>query len=989
MTKKITDAVSIIKKYWLPKSKEVLYLSLIISYVLPLIICYFTYPKIMNKLPVYDDFIAGATTWSGYNKPGDLKMFYLYLIIYSFLIIFTPLFLNFIFHKKNLIIRREEDFFIKNPAQLFMFCFFIFCITLFILNKVIPLNLVIALISFYCVYYILSNITNKDTSSIFSSLCLISVFAYFSGIAGFVALEIIDKGKVSLLITRYNYIFVVIMLAVLFMSWAISKGIIKEKIIDTILFLSQIILPVLFLSFYKLRYTHGEDIVSPYYSQKLKYACLLMAVFMVIYNLYIFYRKYRKGAGGKQILITSVISISAFITFSIPSGSLLIDFFHNGEQTVPMQQLYQFGSIPFLDYFPIHGMMDYFNQFFNYIFFSGQYGTYNAASSTANILKTILICLLFRHFIKGEVFSFVLAVLCAGNIGYFTDRWFAVFIMMIILYSEKTRKDPIIFIWWWIVTSIFAIAWNPPLGGSAAVSFIPFAVYLFAGKDGITSLSQLKNKKYRDNIIIRWMPLILIGVLFIPMFINIARYTLDNAASTIYANGTSNTFAIINGAFRFFDNKKADAGLSLLIFPLGFTMITGLLLIILYNYRNSKIPVVFIILQIIILAGMVASYTFSRADNNLGRARNAAVVISIAVILTIGYQVITENKIGKFIILIPAIMGIAFNGRLFEQHKKIYSFPSIRAELVQFDGAEAGISNLGVVYADQAMVKHLVDINNVLDGAESFLDLTNNIAYDAIFGKKTPVPYSSIYNVYSRPMHYKYIGKIFSNPPELVLISPNIGTDGGSAAFRAYPVYRWLLQQGYEPFKYNDIVFLLSKNSFKRNLYEKADAELAVVMHKKDIGFLPVLWGSEKILGKRVVDGNIYPDIAGKHQIEESWITGNDSFIIYELKMPLRGIENDFIKVSLRSGYDLKNEDFFQIFWSDEGEEFSEEKSFVFKGYNGDLLIPVGTSPYWSQSNNIKNIRFDFSPSMAGKQVPDVEISIFKSLPVNIGKNIK
>jgi hypothetical protein len=49
----------------------------------------------------------------------------------------------------------------------------------------------------------------------------------------------------------------------------------------------------------------------------------------------------------------------------------------------------------------------------------------------------------------------------------------------------------------------------------------------------------------------------------------------------------------------------------------------------------------------------------------------------------------------------------------------------------------------------------------------------------------------------------------------------------------------------------------------------------------------------------------------------------------------------------------------------------------------------VGTSPYWSQSNNIKNIRFDFSPSMSGKQVPDVEISIFKSLPVNIGKNIK
>ena len=56
------------------------------------------------------------------------------------------------------------------------------------------------------------------------------------------------------------------------------------------------------------------------------------------------------------------------VAFSIyPSGFdffLLRDFFHGGEAIVPMQQLLQFGAIPYVDFYPPHGLFDFFPQIF-------------------------------------------------------------------------------------------------------------------------------------------------------------------------------------------------------------------------------------------------------------------------------------------------------------------------------------------------------------------------------------------------------------------------------------------------------------------------------------------------------------------------------------------------------------------------------------------------------------------------------------------------
>jgi hypothetical protein len=49
------------------------------------------------------------------------------------------------------------------------------------------------------------------------------------------------------------------------------------------------------------------------------------------------------------------------------------DFFHGGEAIVPVQQILQFGSIPYIDFYPPHGFFDIFPQLFYQIANNGEY----------------------------------------------------------------------------------------------------------------------------------------------------------------------------------------------------------------------------------------------------------------------------------------------------------------------------------------------------------------------------------------------------------------------------------------------------------------------------------------------------------------------------------------------------------------------------------------------------------------------------------------
>ena len=971
------------KKHIYPKNEMVLYLSIIISTLLPLLISYLLYPKISGKLPLYSDLIAGATTWSGYNKAIDLTLFFVYLFLYLLLLIFMPLVLNLIIKKKAKVINIEKEINYNSPL-LFLIGTSVLLIPYFILTKIFPFNTIIAL-GFCYLIFLLTGQSKLNKTELFTKICLLSIFAYFNLIAFNIVLDKNFRNILPFFEVNYNYMFVLIMFAILFVASMISSGKIKENALDKLLTLSQILLPLLFFAFYKFRYIYRTETVTQYNSVILKHVCLFAIIIMISHNIYVYYQRYKNTLHEKSILITTIVSLSAFFSYKLPFGSLLTDYFHIGELTVPVQQLIEYGSLPHFDYIPVHGgFYDYFSGLINYVFFNGEYATMPAAISISQIFLAIIVCFVIIYFVEGELFPFVISILCANAASVLFDRWLGVFIMLIILHSKKMDKNPIRLLWWWILTSIIAIAWYPSIGGCASISFIPLVIYSFVRKDNFESLTKLGNKSYKNKLLMGWVPLILIGCSLIPIFIKIVEYVLLYARSTLQANGTSASYAITNGAINFFGNQMLNASFTLIVLPLGFTLIVGLLLISSYKFEKLRTRYLLIALQVVLLIGLSSSYSFGRVDGNFPRATSAVTVINIAVIASIG-SYLTKNTMYKPIILmISIILVIAFRGsmgNLFEQHKKAYVHPVINSEFIRFDGEKEGIKNLGTIYSSQEEINQLIDINSLLENKDSFLNLTNLVAYHSIFNKKDIVPFSSIYMTVDYEMHKRYLSAIENNSPEIILIYPKVAHDSGTAAFRAYPVYRYIIEKGYIPYKHDHTLFLLPQNSPDSSIYEKAYDEFSRVMHRHHLGYLPILWGSEKIIGERVVPSFKNLEIFWQNQIDEinGEIAGNNAFIAYQLDMPINGIENDFIKVSLNSEYDLRDESDFIIFWADEGEDaFSEEKSFFVTGDNGNLLIPMGTSPYWSFSNNIKYIGFGFPATMEGKRLPDIKLDIYK-----------
>jgi len=478
--------------------------------------------------------------------------------------------------------------------------------------------------------------------------------------------------------------------------------------------------------------------------------------------------------------------------------------------------------------------------------------------------------------------------------------------------------------------------------------------------------------------------------MFLPMFIEIVSHTVLNLGSNLEAYGTPALRALTSDVIQVFGDGFIDTALLFILRLFSFTLVAGLLLMLSMKSKSGEVrsKSFLMLIQYLILVVLLSNYMIGRTDAGFARAALAGAVLYVATAVLLGGYLFKNTQKSRFyavaaITLVAVLATTAgdFTATVFSRHSIIWYRPGISTEYIEFDGESAGISNLGTFYSRQAEIYHLSEISHVLDGEYSFLNLSNNAAYHSIFGKKAYEPYSSIYNTMNSAMHYQYINVVKDNLPDVALVHPGVAMDGITISIRAYPIYRWLLVQGYRPYKLNEVVFLLSEDSAKRDMYERADAEFTNYVHPGNLGYLPILWGSEGLVENRVVSTGIFPQITDMFNIAEengvTLVTGNDAFIEYRLEIPINGLDHDFIRIKLDAPYSLRNEGDYLIYWANQGEAFHEDRNFMFRGNNGTLLIPMGSNPSWALSDTISDLRLAFPNTMTGKQLPDIHIELY------------
>jgi len=225
-------------------------------------------------------------------------------------------------------------------------------------------------------------------------------------------------------------------------------------------------------------------------------------------------------------------------------------------------------------------------------------------------------------------------------------------------------------------------------------------------------------------------------------------------------------------------------------------------------------------------------------------------------------------------------------------------------------------------------------------------------------------------------MQTKAIEVLEELQPEVIVVSPHWQHDSASLSTRNYYLYQYLAKH-YEPCKYENIIFLTNSEEVK-NRYEAADEEFGQLMHVERIKMLPACWGNDFLEEEETVDVQREMSLLDKNAEktdENTWIMGaEETYFLYGFEELQKGLDTQFLRITVEDLSGSKDPLKFEgvIYFMDEGKSLKEGHRFIYDGGEGEFLIPLTTSPFWSYSGNIQAMLVDF----IHKDLPGKELKI-------------
>ncbi|MCI8417738.1 MAG: hypothetical protein HFI33_09680 [Lachnospiraceae bacterium] len=901
----------LINTVW-PRNKKIGFLAMIFSVLS--VVCtgiirmYFLY----KKLPEYPELVAGYTSWNAYFKKGDMTL--------AYHVIFGGLFFFFLWS--------------------WILCFF---------SKIIP---------FLQRDFAEKFVTEQNRTRIREGnlLCCFAIFTQFT-------FSILERGLTCLFPATYALLdtlfyplhFIWLILSLFLWLFLKKRG--NQKGLENCLYFSQLLLPFVFLEITRFEYEYKGQIFLQYFSWKFLIFEVIITFLLMGYLLY-----KRKKSKEVQLYVTSFLSLAVFASYVLPRGTISgspVEFYHYGELSVPLHQFLQFGTVPYLDTMPIHGICDYFQAGVWHLFFDGTYASFEAAMVIGCVIIAVITGAVYYYFVDNKAWG-LLCILFFSLFGdlYYYVRWAFVLPSIFIVFSRKSKEKFGIMLWSWTFLSVLSIAWNPSIGGTCALAMLPMILHEFFFEKGYLEIVKIwKNRKEHTYLFIGYICLLILGLCFIPMFFEIVRYITENSAAILETTGD------------ILKEELADPYVWYATFGFLFPILISLYFCI-GKKGDDKKWALFGALFLWIFNGIIVKYTFVRTQ--FGERGIIATTISclfllLMILLPYGKKYWDKGTIAWMLLLF--FMTTATKGEnLFTMPYKLLERESISENFEFVKGEEIGIPALGHIFMDEKLREELCDFNHVANElcgeTYQFVDMTNQLSHYNILNKKVLLPFSSTYNTNNEVMQKKAIEILCDLQPEVVVVSPAWNHDAGALSIRNYHLYQWFMQHGYIPCKYNSVLFLTNQQEIAQS-YDMAYEEFGKCMHIEDLKRLPVVWASEKIKEHNMRDLPVNLQLIDTNsQILEEQVydfQGEDIYFFYTFENPVSGKEIDFLRIQtdiLEGPDNLSYQGV--VYFMGEDVEIKEASRFIYNGGANEIVIPLSTSPYWSYTENNYTILVNF-----------------------------
>lgn len=309
------------------------------------------------------------------------------------------------------------------------------------------------------------------------------------------------------------------------------------------LLLIQTPIPLLLTYFLTYRYDLGGTMEYLPFSPQYRYFFYILIILLGLLSLGQIYKIIKNNCGLKTpryILLSSVVSIFIFNSYTAPTLYYPLDMHHSGESFATWVQLTEFGKTLYVDYILPSGLFSIFNGFVNHLMFDGGATNFNPL---VVILKTFwcaaTICLLYLIF-GAEAALLISLLLSFSNY----DRTYSLLVFILILAIPWLIRRSHLWLQIFVSLSILEFFYYPLYGLAFFIGGLPMSI-LQIGNIKNRVHQRLKNPPKINRVdfidlgstILGWCVTGALAVASFPLLMRIFRHASLYGSQTTVADG--------------------------------------------------------------------------------------------------------------------------------------------------------------------------------------------------------------------------------------------------------------------------------------------------------------------------------------------------------------------------------------------------------------------------------------------------------------------
>lgn len=736
---------------------------------------------------------------------------------------------------------------------------------------------------------------------------------------------------------------------------------------DRFFFVAQLGIPLLFLYLLPPPFQRRD---GSWFDPEIHWTFSLLVWILIGIAWFALARAFRRAAEGEIFRVPLPILLAmAGCLLAGQDGwpAIWHDDYHNGEVALPWYLWQTMGCVPYIDYIPSRGLINYLPGFFTWLFRGHDLSFLGIGQRLADLaVLAVLLPPLRRR--CGSVVAFA-AILVISGLGCGIGAGLAVAIAFFFFLTEPERyRDPIRWLWWFGVLGLVGVFYSLTDTAAMVLATVPLllrqlwravteqrrAFCLSAGAVVVIALLLLLTPFYR---IIGRMLCILLEQAGVYTLAHCVPWMSSRELDAMVTQGLFWQFVRFGwlgvGAMALFSllRKRRNTLRDELHF-LGSSSVL-ILTVLLIQRAGGRIDLGSTS-RIFTVSGLFAGFLVPWLLPGLARRRALlcgwVIVLGLYGLQSADWRNLRYNCTVT-VVEPEGVVDLSAAG-----------FPMLgRASLIQPD-------HLAHLIGTKAL------LDRVLEPEESYLDMTNNATGYAYFHRRPPVSYPAWNYVASRPQVERMVEEVKAAKPLLVLVKGrDVNFYEGRLPFRAHALYRYLLKE-YLPFRDTGGRIWMIRRGFEARLNGVPQVEAASIgdmalaaeaFQDPKIDAYPFTWGASlERLAPHLADPVPVRVGAGKN------LRGGGEGLFFaqpggaELRLEIpAGMTGDFLL--LEFDRPIVGRDF-RVVWEDvlagRGQPWIE-----FWGGSNCYLIPLDTSPNWLLSPWKRNCRVKLPGTFAGE----------------------